>query len=94
MNTPLFRPEQWVLYEHASEGGDEIITETTAGFGKIVGGSYDGESWCYSVHGPMADTTYVVVPEASITHILESGSWMERHHDVDSRQSSAYTSQN
>lgn len=78
MNTPQYRPEQWVLYEDVGESG---------GFGRIVGAAYDGETWHYSVHGPSTDTTYASPKEDEITHVYESGSWIESHHSAGGQES-------
>jgi|GEM_PF-5005245 len=82
MNGPKFKPEQWVMYKQGEAGG----------FGEIRGGFFDGETWLYSVYGPVIDTTFASVQQEEITHIYESGSWIEAHHETGG-QSSAYTEQ-
>lgn len=80
MNEPGYKPDQWILYS----------SEAASGFGQIVGGTHDGSEWTYSVKGPILDTTLEAVPESSITHFYENGSWLEARHGS-SAAASAYT---
>lgn len=82
MHEPAYKPTQWIIYKQGETGG----------FGSILGGTYTGESWLYSVHGPIVDTTYAEVYEEEITHFYENGSWLEPESGGIGR-ASAYTEQ-
>lgn len=83
MTIPTFQPDQWVIYKQ----------DQTGGFGQIIGASFDGEAWNYSLRGPAIDTTFTAVTELDITHTYENGSWIEMNREVASH-ASAYTDQN
>lgn len=82
MQEPAFKPTQWIIFKQDDGGG----------FGRIVGGTFNGESWIYSVRGPITDTTYAEVGEEEITHFYENGSWLEPH-NAGMGKASAYTEQ-
>jgi hypothetical protein len=81
MQLPSYKPDQWVVYEQGQTGG----------FGRILGASFNGESWVYSLRGPIVDTTYAEVYEPEITHFYENGSWLEAKHGNIGGKTSAYT---
>lgn len=70
MQEPAYKPTQWIIYKQGETGG----------FGRIIGGTYNGEAWIYSVRGPKTDTTYTEVYEGDITFFYENGSWLEPQH--------------
>ncbi len=82
MNEPAYKPNQWILFKQDEAGG----------FGEIVGGTYNGETWVYSVKGPIIDTTYAEVYEEDVTHFYENNSWLERQHGS-AGAASVYTEQ-
>ena len=82
MITPLFKPQQWVLYQQENSGG----------YGAIVGATFDDQGWLYSIKGPELDTTSIAVAELDITHTYENGSWIEMNHETGT-SASAYTDQ-
>jgi hypothetical protein len=67
MNEPIYKPEQWIIYQQGE----------SAGFGQIVGGSYDGEMWNYSIKGSLLDTTFALARQNEIIRYYENGSWLE-----------------
>ena len=83
MTTPLFKPLQWVLYQQTEVGG----------YGKVVGATFDDQGWLYSIKGPAADTTSVIIPEDDISHAYENGSWIAINRETGTSES-AYTDQN
>ena len=83
MNEPAYKPDQWVIYRQDGAGG----------FGQIVGGVHNGETWVYSVRGPITDTTFAEAYEDEITHFYENGSWLEPQH-AGVGKTSVYTEQN
>jgi hypothetical protein len=70
MHEPSFKPETWITYQQ----------ETNGGFGKIIGGHYDGTSWHYTVQGASAGGELQTVHENTITFSLQNGSWMAPTH--------------
>lgn len=70
MKEPTYKPEQWIVYEQDGAGG----------FGQIIGGIFDGESWLYTVSGVSVDSEYVQVEQDEITHLLQNGSWLAPSH--------------
>jgi hypothetical protein len=66
MNEPIYKPENWVTFQQGEEGG----------FGRIVGGSYDGETWHYTVAGSLADGSHQSVKEGEIGFLFQNGSWL------------------
>lgn len=82
MREPLYKPEHWVTYQQGTGGG----------FGRIVGASFDGTTWIYSVAGPVLNTTYAGVQESEITMLFENGSWLApRQNGSGNVGGSAYT---
>ena len=82
MTDPLYKPEHWITYKTGNAGG----------YGKIVGASFNGASWVYSVAGPLLDTTYFGVQEADITAVFENNSWLApRQNGGGDSGGSAYT---
>lgn len=78
MKQPTYKPEAWVLYQQ----------ESTGGYGHIIGASFNGEVWLYTVAGPQADGSHATVREDEITQILQNGSWLAI--SVSAASSSAY----
>ncbi len=66
MKAPIYKPENWVNFEQGETGG----------FGKIVGGSFDGEGWLYIIAGSIADGSHTVAREDEITYLFQNGSWL------------------
>lgn len=66
MKEPVYAPDQWVAYNYG-EGG---------GFGKIIGGDFDGSEWSYLVSGPLVNGNPVRVEEYEIKLILDRQSWL------------------
>lgn len=66
MKEPMYRPEYWVTYQQGETGG----------FGRIIGGSFDGESWHYTIQGSLTDGTHCSVREEEIGYLFQNGSWL------------------
>lgn len=66
MKEPIYAPDQWVTYEHANGGG----------FGKIVGGDFDGTDWYYAVKGQLVQGPAIRVKEDAVLLILDNKSWL------------------
>ena len=67
MNEPVYKPNQWVLYELESDA---------AGFGLVVGALFNDGNWKYHVKGAASNEhDYIQVPEEAVKFILENGNW-------------------
>lgn len=66
MKAPTYKPDNWVTFEQG-EGG---------GFGRIIGGSFDGEAWVYTVSGAEEDGSHQTVREDEIGYLFQNGSWL------------------
>lgn len=66
MQEPAYTPNQWVTYESANGGG----------FGKVIGGDFDGKDWHYIVKGQSVERPAVRVKESAIMLILDNKSWL------------------
>lgn len=67
MNEPIYKPNQWVLYE---------LEEDTAGYGIIVGALYSDGIWKYHVKGATPNEhDNIQVPEEAVKSVLENGNW-------------------
>ncbi len=67
MNEPVFKPGKWISFQK---------DDTTGGFGKIIGGYFDGTNWLYAVEHATssAGTTHVLFDE--IKYSYEGETWM------------------
>jgi len=63
---PAYKPDTWVTYQQGHAGG----------FGRIIGGLFDGNEWIYTVSGLMTDGAHHAVREHEISHTLQNGSWV------------------
>lgn len=70
MQEPLYKPEHWITFQQGNTGG----------FGQIVGGSFDGETWLYTVEGSLADNPRRAVREDEVTYLFTNGSWLAPTH--------------
>jgi hypothetical protein len=52
----------------------------TGGFGQIVGGSFDGTTWLYTVEGGLGENSRRAVQENEITYLFTNGSWLAPTH--------------
>ena len=66
MTEPTFKPETWIVFQQ----------ETNGGFGRIVGGYHDGESWQYTVEGASLSGDFHAVRNDEVTLALQNGSWI------------------
>ena len=66
MKEPIYKPEHWITYQQGETGG----------FGRIVGGHFNSESWYYTVEGASADGTHTAVRESEIRFLFTNGSWL------------------
>ncbi len=66
MKEPIYKPEYWVTYQQGEAGG----------FGRIIGGSFDGETWLYTVKGVHANGDLQAVREDEIGYLFQNGSWL------------------
>ncbi len=66
MKEPAYKPETWVSFQQ-----DEV-----GGFGRIIGGSFDGESWEYTIQGSSVDGLLYSAREDEIGYVLQNGSWL------------------
>ena len=66
MQEPVYAPNQWVTYQHANGGG----------FGKIIGGDFDGDTWHYIIKGQLVQGPAVRIKEEDIKLILDNRSWL------------------
>lgn len=82
MTDPRYKPQYWVTYQQGQTGG----------YGQIVGATFDGQAWVYSVAGPSLNTAYTGVKEAEIIALYENSSWMApRQNGGGNAGGSAYT---
>lgn len=66
MKQPTYKPEAWVLYEQGNGGG----------YGHVVGATYSGETWLYTVAGTRADGSHTIIREEEVKQVLQNGSWL------------------
>lgn len=66
MQEPTYLPHQWVTYSSANGGG----------FGKIIGGDFDGTEWHYIVQGQSVERPAVRVKESAIELTYDNRSWL------------------
>ena len=66
MKEPQFKPEYWVTYKQGEIGG----------FGRIIGGTFDGAAWHYTIQGSLADGSDNSVLESDITYLFQNGTWI------------------
>ena len=66
MHEPLYKPDFWVTYQQGETGG----------FGQIIGGVYDGETWHYTIKGSRVDGTHTSVRQDEFGYLFQNGSWL------------------
>ncbi|MGV9002300.1 MAG: hypothetical protein ACOH18_05100 [Candidatus Saccharimonadaceae bacterium] len=66
MKEPIYKPDMWVSYQQ-----DEV-----GGFGRIIGGSFDGENWHYTIAGSREDGSSHSAKETEIGYVMQNGSWL------------------
>ncbi len=71
MKEPNYKPNQWVQYE---------LEDNIGGFGQVVGGVYNNDTWQYHVRGATDSETNVLVPQDAVKFILENGNWTAPQH--------------
>lgn len=70
MKEALYKPEHWITFEQGQGGG----------FGQIIGGSYDGTHWYYTVQGALANGEHQSVREDEVAYLFQNGSWLAPTH--------------
>jgi len=66
MKQPTYKPETWITFQQGETGG----------FGRIVGATFDGEAWVYSVAGANADGSHHAVRETEVSQLFQNNSWL------------------
>lgn len=66
MKQPTYKPEAWVLFQQGNNGG----------YGQVIGATFDGSAWLYTVTGSRVFGTYTTVREEEIKQVLQNGSWL------------------
>lgn len=66
MNEPAYKPSTWILFQQGDGGG----------FGQVIGGNYDGETWVYTVSGSLQGGELRGVRQEEVTFLLDNGTWL------------------
>lgn len=68
MQEPKYKPEHWVIYQQGESGG----------FGRISGGTFNGQGWYYTVQGAIATGQPHSVAETEIAYLYneDDKSWI------------------